>query len=219
MEPQIAPSILSADFYDPRPQIESVRAAGAEILHVDIMDGLFVPNISVGVPVVKSLSRKCGMTLDVHLMVSDPGRYIDAFAEAGADWLTVHLEVGDTADLLRRIRSTGRKAGLAINPGTPVSGLEPYIPMCDIVLIMTVQPGFGGQSFGLESETRIAEARALADWLNPDCVLSVDGGINAGTIGGAYRAGARLFAAGTAVFDAPDPGAAVRDLLKLCSPN
>ena len=217
MKPRIAPSILAMDFYNPRPQIAAVRAAGAEILHVDVMDGIFVPNISVGVPVVRSLSRSCGMTTDVHLMISGPERYINAFAEAGADWLTVHLEAaGNAGALLRQIRSAGLKAGLAINPDTAVRELEPYAHMCDVILVMTVPPGFGGQGYGPESNARIAEARALIDRLNPGCVLSVDGGINAVTIGGAYKAGARLFAAGTAVFGEPDPGAAFRDLLSLC---
>lgn len=220
MNPQIAPSILSADFYELRPQIESVRAAGAFVLHVDVMDGMFVPNISVGLPVVKSLSKSCGMKLDVHLMINAPERYVEAFAEAGADWITVHLEAlreGERVELFKRIRALGCKAGLSIKPVTNVRELEPYAELCDVILLMTVPPGFGGQTYDPNSNARIAEARAMIDRLNPECILSVDGGIDTQTINGAYKAGARLFVAGSAVFDKPDAGAEVARLLEIAS--
>ena len=216
MKPQIAPSVLAANFYELKPQLESVKAAGASVLHVDVMDGMFVPNISIGVPVVAALSKYSGMTLDVHLMIDDPKRYIKAFADAGADWVTVHYEAvpqGELEKLLLDIRVLGIKAGLSVKPDTPVSVLEKYVELCDLVLIMTVPPGFGGQSYDVNGDDRIHAARDILDKLNPGCILAVDGGVDKNTIAGAHKAGAELLVAGSSVFGAPDAGEAVRELL------
>jgi ribulose-phosphate 3-epimerase len=216
MKPQIAPSVLAANFYELKPQLEAVKAAGASVLHVDVMDGIFVPNISIGVPVVASLSKHSGMTLDVHLMIDDPKRYIKAFANAGADWLTVHYEAvpeDELRQLLKDMRALGLKVGLSIKLDTPVNALAFYVEFCDIVLIMTVPPGFGGQVYDPNGDSRIHTARKMLDRVNPDCILSVDGGIDMNTIAGAHNAGAELFVAGSSVFGKPDAGSAVRELM------
>ncbi|MCL1819859.1 MAG: ribulose-phosphate 3-epimerase [Oscillospiraceae bacterium] len=218
MTPQIAPSLLAANFYDLKPQLEAVKAAGASVLHIDVMDGMFVPNISVGIPVIESLAKTSGMTLDVHLMINNPDRYIKAFAEAGGDWLTVHYEavpVNELRGLLAEIRDMGLKAGLSVKPDTDTDVIEDYAELCDLILIMTVPPGFGGQHYDPDGNARIARVRAILDKKNPGCILSVDGGIDRHTIAGAHRAGADLFVAGSAVFGEPDAGEAVKELLSI----
>lgn len=219
MKLQIAPSLLAANFYNLKPQLESVKNAGASILHVDVMDGVFVPNISIGVPVVKSLSDTCGMTLDVHLMITEPKRYLKKFADAGADWLTVHYEAiprDELGGVLSDIRALGCKAGLSIKPDTSVTVLREYAAKCDLILIMTVPPGFGGQPYDPNGNARIAEARRIINAKNPDCILSVDGGIDSDTIKGAYKAGVNLVVSGSAVFGKPDAGEAIKELLGIC---
>lgn len=219
MKLQIAPSLLAANFYNLKTQLESVMNAGASVLHVDVMDGIFVPNISIGVPVVENLSQTCGMTLDVHLMITEPKRYIKRFAEAGANWLTVHYEAIPREDLggvLSDIRALGCKAGLSIKPDTSVSVLEDYAAQCDLILIMTVPPGFGGQLYDPNGNARVAEARGIINAKNPDCMLSVDGGVDVDTARGAYKAGVNLLVSGSAVFGKPDAGKAVKELLEIC---
>lgn len=213
---EIAPSLLAADFYELRPQLEALREAGITILHVDVMDGCFVPNISIGIPVVESL-KKCGLLLDVHLMIVSPERYIEQFVAAGAHDVTIHLESVPIAELpaiLGNIRRLGAKAGVSIKPQTPVNALLPVLPLCDLVLLMTVEPGFGGQSYDKNGDRRIAQLRQLIDEHHPTCVLSVDGGINLETIHGAYHAGARRLVAGSAVFGSVNVKEAVAGLVK-----
>jgi ribulose-phosphate 3-epimerase len=214
----IAPSILSADFSRLGELVREVDAAGADRIHVDVMDGHFVPNLSMGSVVVKGLRPVTKLPLEVHLMVEDPGRFLDGFVKAGADTLIVHLEVlPDPRPMLDHIRrGLGKKVGLAFNPDMPVKRVEPYVRDIDLALCMTVFPGFGGQAYIPESTERVRELRALVDRENPACEIEVDGGIDAKTIPLAAKAGAGVFVAGTAVFGKnPGPGAAVKELAKL----
>jgi len=213
----IAPSILSADFSRLGDQVKEVAAAGADRIHVDVMDGHFVPNLSMGPIVVKGLRPVTKIPLEVHLMVEDPGRFLDGFAKAGADTLIVHLEVHpDPRAILHQIRGMGKKAGLAFNPDMPVERVEPFLGDADLALCMTVFPGFGGQAYIPESTDRIRKLRGLIARHNPACDLEVDGGIDARTAPVAAAAGANVFVAGTAVFGAKDgPAAAVKELHRL----
>jgi ribulose-phosphate 3-epimerase len=214
----IAPSILSADFSRLGELVREVVAAGADRIHVDVMDGHFVPNLSMGAVVVKGLRPVTNRPLEVHLMVEDPGRFLDGFVKAGADTLIVHLEVlPDPRPLLAHIRgSLGKKVGLAFNPDMPVARLEPYLRDIDLALCMTVFPGFGGQAYIPESTERIKSLRALLDRQNPRCEIEVDGGIDNKTIALAAGAGANVFVAGTAVFGAREgPAGAVKELATL----
>jgi ribulose-phosphate 3-epimerase len=215
---KIAPSILSADFSRLGEQVKEVEAAGADRVHVDVMDGHFVPNLSMGAVVVRGLRPVTRLPLEVHLMVTDPAAFLDGFAKAGADALIVHLEVlPDPRPLLKHIRTgLGRKAGLAFNPDLPVEKVEPYLADIDLALCMTVFPGFGGQAYIPESTDRVRRLRALLARVNPGCEIEVDGGIDARTIPLAAAAGADVFVAGTAVYGATDgPAAAVRELKRL----
>ena len=213
----IAPSILSADFSRLGELVREVEAAGADRIHVDVMDGHFVPNLSMGAVVVKGLRPITRLPLEVHLMVEHPGRFLDGFARAGADTLIVHREVvEDPRTLLDQIRGLGKKAGLAFNPDLPVERVEPYLKDMDLALCMTVFPGFGGQKYIPESTDRVRELRRLVDRDNPACEIEVDGGIDAATIGPAAAAGADVFVAGTAVYGWKDgPAAATRHLQDL----
>lgn len=216
----IAPSILSADFARLGEHVREVEAAGADRVHVDVMDGHFVPNLSMGAVVVKGLRPATRLPLEVHLMVTNPDKFLDGFVKAGADSLIVHLEVlPDPRPMLAHIRGTlGKKAGLAFNPDVPVSRVEPYLADIDLALCMTVFPGFGGQAYIPASTERIRELRGMIDRINPRCEIEVDGGIDATTIGAAAGAGANVFVAGTAVFGAPaGPAAATRHLLDLAT--
>lgn len=207
---RIAPSLLSADFGRLAAEIAAVEAAGADALHLDVMDGHFVPNLSFGVPVVASIRRCTRLPLDTHLMIASPGRFARAFAEAGSDSLTFHAEaVRDPAGLIREIRGLDVKVGLALNPDTPADAVLPLLDAIDIVLVMTVWPGFGGQSFLDECLPKIA---ALAARLRPDQALEVDGGVSVETVPRIVAAGADTLVAGSAVFGAGDPAAAVRAL-------
>jgi ribulose-phosphate 3-epimerase len=215
---KIAPSILSADFARLGDLVREVEAAGADRIHVDVMDGHFVPNLSMGPVVVKGLRPLTRLPLEVHLMVENPGRFLDGFVKAGADTLIVHLEVlDDPRPILDQIRNAlGKKAGLAFNPDLPVARLEPFLKDIDLALCMTVFPGFGGQSYIPESTERVRALRRLIDRNNPACEIEVDGGIDARTIGAAARAGANVFVAGTAIFAANKPPTeAVRELQRL----
>jgi len=214
----IAPSILSADFSRLGELVRSVDAAGANRIHVDVMDGHFVPNLSMGAVVVKGLRPVTKLPLEVHLMVEDPGRFLDGFVKAGADTLIVHLEVlSDPRPILEHIRgSLGKKVGLAFNPDMPLARVEPHLRDIDLALCMTVFPGFGGQPYIPESTGRIQQLRALVDRHNPQCELEVDGGIDRKTIGLAAGAGANVFVAGSAVFGAKEgPEMAVKELTRL----
>jgi ribulose-phosphate 3-epimerase len=215
---KIAPSILSADFSRLGELVCEVEAAGADRIHVDVMDGHFVPNLSMGAVVVKGLRPVTRLPLEVHLMVEDPGRFIEGFVTAGADTLIVHLEVlDDPRPLLDHVRNGfGKKVGLAFNPDMPVARMEPYLKDIDLALCMTVFPGFGGQAYIPESTERVRELRRLVGHNNPACEIEVDGGIDARTIPFAAGAGADVFVAGTSVFGAKGgPAAAVKELHRL----
>lgn len=198
--PLIAPSLLAADFARLADEVRKVEEAGAKVLHVDVMDGHFVPNISIGVPVVASLRKVTKLPLDVHLMISDPARYARPFIDAGADTILFHIEaVPEPSELLRSIRSRGVAPGLVLNPSTPAEAVLPYLDLCDLVLTMSVQPGFGGQAFKSEVLDKVRVLRAAA---RADTIMSIDGGIGLKTIGASAAAGIDLFVAGTAVFGA-----------------
>jgi ribulose-phosphate 3-epimerase len=218
--PSIAPSILAADFARLADEVRETEAGGADRVHVDVMDGHFVPNLSMGPVVVKALRPVTRLPLEVHLMVKEPAKFVEPFRKAGADTLIVHQEVlTDAGPLIRQIRALGAKAGLAINPGTPVEFLEPYLAEIDLALCMTVWPGFGGQAFLPESPGRIADLRKLIDRLNPKCELEVDGGIDLKTAPDCARAGATVFVAGTSIFGAKNgPRAATEELRRLITP-
>ena len=213
--PAIAPSVLAADFSRLGELVKLTEAGGADRIHIDVMDGHFVPNLSMGSVVVKGLRPITRLPLEVHLMVEDPMRFVDGFVHAGADSIIFHLEVQpDPVPLLQQIRGLGKKVGLAFNPDYPVERIEPYLPDIDLALCMTVFPGFGGQAYIPESDDRIRHLRKLIARSNPRCELEVDGGIDARTIGSASEAGANVFVAGTAIFGSPmGPTAATRDLL------
>ena len=202
-----SPSILSADFVNLQRDIQEMETRGADWLHVDVMDGLFVPNISIGLPVVKAIRGVTGLPLDVHLMIDRPIRYAERFIKAGADWLTIHLEADtpqNTMTCLEMIRAMGCKAGLSLKPGTPVKAAVPYLTKCDMILVMTVEPGFGGQSFMTDMMDKTRRLRTLLDDLNPDCLIEVDGGIDTVTQGICKKNGVDVMVTGSAYFKAAD---------------
>ena len=202
---KIAPSILSADFGRLAEEIKAVEAAGADWIHIDIMDGHFVPNLTIGPAVVKALRKTTSLPFDVHLMIEEPDRYIDAFADAGSDILTVHVEAATHLHrTVSRIREKGVKAGVSLNPATPVTCLEEILPDCDQVLIMTVNPGFGGQKFISSMVPKVRKTRDMISSLSQPIMLEVDGGITLGNISKVSDAGADVFVAGAAVFGSGD---------------
>ena len=210
---QIAPSILAADFAALGAAIAAAEAGGADLIHVDVMDGHFVPNITIGVPVVRSLKKVARVPLDVHLMIQDPDRFAEDFVTAGADRLSVHVEVlPHLHRSIHYIKSLGAKAGVAINPSTPVSALEEIAGDVDHVLVMSVNPGFGGQTFIPRSESKIQAIRALLDRAGNPAPIEVDGGVDATNAARLIAAGASILVAGNAIFAAPDPAAATRQL-------
>ena len=218
MTVRIAPSMLSADLGRLRAEVEAAVAGGADWLHVDVMDGHFVPNLTFGAPLIRALRRLGDHPIDVHLMVERPERYIEEYAAAGANVFTFHPEA--TVHVQRHlaaVRERGMLAGLALNPGTPLSLIEEVVDDLDLVLVMSVNPGYGGQSYLPAATAKIARVRALLDRTASRAVLEVDGGITTATIGAAHRAGADAFVAGTAVFGAADPAGAVRDLRAACT--
>jgi ribulose-phosphate 3-epimerase len=211
---QIAPSILSADFAALGDAITAVERGGADLIHVDVMDGHFVPNITIGPPVVRAVKRVAHVPLDVHLMISDPDRYLDAFAAAGASMMSVHVEVlPHLHRTVHAIKALGVKAGVVLNPSTPVVSIEQIAGDVDYVLVMSVNPGFGGQTFIPRSEAKVREIRALLDrGGNTAAPVEIDGGIDHDTAARVVAAGARILVAGSAIFHAPDPERATREL-------
>ena len=212
----IAPSILAADFGYLMRDIKAVEG-NAEYLHIDVMDGHYVNNISFGIPVIESIRKYTDMKFYTHLMITNPEKYIKAFADAGSDNITFHIECAEDPDsLIKEIESYGKTAGIAVHPDTPVEKVFPYIGKVKIILIMTVYPGFGGQGYLPASGERIRKLKAAIDEAKADTIISVDGGVAESTIKEIYDAGARLFVAGSAVFHADDPAKAIEDLKKCC---
>jgi ribulose-phosphate 3-epimerase len=215
---RIAPSILSANFAALGDEIRKVEAAGAQLIHVDVMDGHFVPNITIGPPVVKSIRKTTKLPLDVHLMISDPDKYIPAFADAGANILTVHAEATVHLDrTLNFIRSQKLGVGVSINPATPISNVQHALGLADMLLIMTVNPGFGGQKFIPYTLEKIREARQVIENRAYRCVIEVDGGIDTETVPDVVRAGAEVLVAGSAIFHAPDPARKIKEMLEIAA--
>ena len=209
----IAPSILSADFARLGEAVAAAERGGADLIHVDVMDGHFVPNITIGVPVVKSLKRIATVPLDVHLMIENADRYIDAFAEAGAGMISVHVEaLSHVHRTVHAIKALGVKAGVVINPGTPVVALAEIAGDVDFILLMSVNPGFGGQTFIPRSESKLREVRALLDAAGNAAPIEIDGGVDQHNIARVVAAGARIVVAGSAIFNTPDPERATREL-------
>ena len=212
---KISPSILSADFANLERDIHNIEISGGDWIHVDVMDGLFVPNITIGIPVVKALRPVTKLPLDVHLMIDRPLRYVEDFVKAGADWLTIHVEADteeNTREALKKIRALGCKAAISLKPGTPAQAAEPFLSLCDMILVMTVEPGFGGQKFMQDMMPKLKALRERLDAVNPACILEVDGGVDSNTCRVCRENGAEVLVAGSAYFRAEDRAAFVRTI-------
>ena len=210
---KIAPSILSADFANLERDINRISAA--DYVHVDVMDGVFVPNISIGIPVVESIRKVTDMFLDVHLMIVEPIRYVEAFCDAGADLVTVHVESDSEENIhaaIDKIHAKGKKAGIVLKPATPAEAALPFLEKVDLILVMTVEPGFGGQSFMADQMPKVAAIRKLIDEKNPACELEVDGGVDPNTAPLCIHSGANVLVAGSAVYKAADIPARIKEL-------
>ena len=214
----IAPSILSADFARLGEEIAAVEQAGAEVIHIDVMDGHFVPNITIGPLVVRAVRKVTKLPLDVHLMIENPDRYLDDFAEAGADWITVHVETGyHLHRTVGRIRDLGKKAGVVLNPSTPLSTLDYILEEIDLVMLMSVNPGFGGQSFIPSTLGKIRALKTMIEARGLEVGIEIDGGITPATIGPVHAAGANIFVAGSAVFGKQDYAKEIAAMKAACS--
>ena len=212
---RVSPSILAADFANLEREIGTIKQAGAEYVHIDVMDGLFVPNISIGLPVLSCIRKVTDLTLDVHLMIDRPVRYAERFCQAGADIVTVHVEADtqeNTLEALRIIRACGKKPAICVKPKTPAEAVLPFIGLVDLILVMTVEPGFGGQKFMADMMPKVAQLRAMLDEVNPDCELEVDGGVDTATRDACVNAGANVLVAGSAVYKAADIPAKIKAL-------
>lgn len=212
---KVSPSILSADFVNLERDIRALTPAGADYVHVDVMDGIFVPNITIGIPVVAAIRRITDLPLDVHLMIDRPIRYVDDFCKAGSDILTIHTEADteeNTLNALKRIRENGVKAAISVKPKTSAEAVLPFLPFCDLILVMTVEPGFGGQSFMEDMMPKLKKIRGYIDAQNPSCELEVDGGVNKETAMICRENGANVLVAGSAYFKASDPADFVRSV-------
>ena len=213
MSVKIAPSILSADFAELGAGVEAISSA--DYVHFDVMDGCFVPNISIGIPVLQSIRKRTALPIDVHLMIVQPERYVDQFCDAGADLVTVHVESDFPENIhaaLEKIHARGKHAGIVLKPNTRAEAALPYLKECDIVLVMTVEPGFGGQKFMADMMPKGAQRRAMLDEVNPDCELEVDGGVDTATRDACVNAGANVLVAGSAVYKAADIPAKIKAL-------
>ena len=211
----ISPSILSADFVNLERDMNLLKATGAPWAHVDVMDGIFVPNITIGIPVVAALRKCTDLVLDVHLMIDRPVRYVEDFVKAGADYVTIHVEADqpqNTLEALDKIHALGAKAGIVLKPRTPVEAAIPYLEKYDMVLVMTVEPGFGGQSFMADQMPKVAQLREWLDDVNPECLVEVDGGVDLKTAPVCKEAGAQVLVSGSAYFKAADKASFVREI-------
>ena len=211
----ISPSILSADFVNLERDMNLLKETGAPWAHVDVMDGIFVPNITIGIPVVAALRKCTDLVLDVHLMIDRPVRYVEDFVKAGADYVTIHVEADqpqNTLEALDKIHAMGAKAGIVLTPKTPVEAAIPYLEQCDMILVMTVEPGFGGQSFMADQMPKVAQLREWLDDVNPECLVEVDGGVDLKTAPVCKEAGAQVLVSGSAYFKAADKPTFVREI-------
>ena len=211
----LSPSILAADFANLERDIHDFEANNADWIHVDVMDGIFVPNISIGIPVVNAIRPVTKLPLDVHLMIDRPIRYVEQFVKAGADWLTIHVEADqpqNTLECLAKIHALGCKAAISLKPKTPAEAAIPYLTKCDMILVMTVEPGFGGQKFMADMMPKIKKLRQLLDEVNPGCIIEVDGGVDANTHAVCKENGAEVLVAGSAYFKAADRAAFVKTI-------